>query len=262
MFTIFTATPIRKRHLLAATILVSIGHGGAAFAQETGATDSADATNEAAQPTQGAAEGEQTGGDSPAATGSEPQAGAPVMSKPGDDDTMPDAGSYSFDPAHSQIMFSYDHMGFSTSRGFVNGLEGTITLDPADLGAATVEASFPLDALRTVSPELDTHLMGPDFFDVSGDTPIVTFVSTGVEVEDDDEEARVTGDLTLNGVTRQVTLDVEFNGAGLDPITQQPTIGFSAEGEIDRSDYGLSAFVPAVDDEIELEISVEAKADG
>ncbi|WBU64155.1 YceI family protein [Paracoccus aerodenitrificans] len=190
------------------------------------------------------------------------EAGAPVMSKPGDDRNIPDAGTYVFDPGHSQIMFSYDHMGFSVSRGFVNGVEGTITLDPEDLASSTVEASFPLSSLRTVAADLDEHLMGEDFFNVTGEPPLVTFTSTSVELEDDNEEARVTGDLTLNGVTKPVTLNVEFNGAGLDPMTQAPTVGFSIEGEIRRSEFNLGAFVPAVDDEVELQISVEAKKEG
>ena len=183
------------------------------------------------------------------------------MAKPGSDAAMPDAGTYTFDPAHSQAMFSYDHMGFSTSRGFVNGIAGTITLDPADPSKSSVEASFPLSALRTVDAELDEHLMGPDFFNVTGDMPIVTFKSTSV-VADGDDEARVTGDLTLNGITKPVVLEVEFDGAGLDPMTQAETVGFSAETQIRRSDFNLNAFVPAVSDEVEIEINVEAKKDG
>lgn len=190
-----------------------------------------------------------------------PAAASGPAAPPGSDQTMPTAGTYAFDPAHSQIVFDYNHMGFSTSHGFVNGVAGTITLDPANIGAATVEASFPLSALRTIDAQLDKHIMGPDFFNITGEPPVVTFKSTSVEADGDDE-ARVTGDLTLNGVTKPVVLEVEFRGAGLDPMTQAETVGFSAEAEIRRSDFNLSAFVPAVSDEIELEINVEAKKDG
>lgn len=201
--------------------------------------------------------------DAPAADAAPATIAAPAapMPKPGSEATMPEAGTYTFDPTHSQVIFSYDHMGFSTSRGFVNGLEGTITLDPADPSKSTVEASFPLSALRTVDATLDEHMMGPDFFNVTGDAPLVTFKSTSVEVEEGDE-ARVTGDLTLNGVTKPVVLEVEFNGAGPDPMTQAATIGFSIETELKRSDFNLGAFAPAVDDEVEIDISVEAKKQG
>lgn len=185
----------------------------------------------------------------------------PVVTKPGDDRVMPAAGSYVFDPAHSQIVFSYDHMGFSTSHGFVNGVEGRIELDPANLAAATVEASFPLSALHTIDAALDEHLRSADFFNLTDEDPVITFKSTSVQL-DDDNEALVTGDLTLNGVTKPVTLEVEFEGAGLDPMTQIPTIGFTAEADLKRSDFNLDAFAPAVSDEVELEISVEAKKDG
>ena len=201
--------------------------------------------------------------EAPAITAESPAAApaAAPAARPGSDRTIPAAGTYSFDPAHSQIVFGYNHMGFSTSHGFVNGVEGRITLDPANIAAATVEASFPLSALRTIDAGLDKHIMGPDFFNVTGDMPIVTFKSTSV-VADGDDEARVTGDLTLNGITKPVVLEVEFDGAGLDPMTQAETVGFSAETQIRRSDFNLNAFVPAVSDEVEIEINVEAKKDG
>ena len=198
--------------------------------------------------------------EAPVASGSIAQPPLPLP-KAASEGTMPDAGTYAFDPAHSQAMFSYDHMGFSTSRGFVNGIEGTITLDPADPSKSSVEASFPVTALRSVDAVLDKHLMGPNFFHVTGAPPLVTFKSTSVE-PDGDDEARVTGDLTLNGITKPVVLEVEFNGAGLDPITQAPTIGFSIETDLKRSDFNLGGFAPGVDDEIEIDIDVEAKKQG
>lgn len=215
---------------------------------------------------QDAATAETPAADAPAAAA--PAEAAPAtapaapMAPPGDDRVKPSAGSYTFDPQHSQIVFDYNHMGFSTSHGFVNGVEGKITLDPANPGGSTVEASFPLSSLHTIDAELDKHIMGPDFFNVTGDPPVVTFKSTSVEVDDDDDEARITGDLTLNGVTKPVVLEVEFEGAGLDPMTQVETVGFSAEAKIRRSDFNLGAFAPAVEDEVEIEINVEAKKDG
>ncbi|WP_081962684.1 YceI family protein [Paracoccus sanguinis] len=167
------------------------------------------------------------------------------------------SGTYVFDPEHSQIVFSYNHLGLSTSRGVINGVTGTVTLDEADPTKSKVEASFPLSAIRTVAPALDAHLLSDDFF--KGQTPDtrVTFVSTEV-VRGDDDEAKVTGDLTLNGVTRPVTLEVEITEAGAHPMTGKPVAGFDIEGKINRSDFGLGAFVPAVSDEISFDIAVEA----
>ena len=79
-----------------------------------------------------------------------------------------------------------------------------------------------------------------------------------MELDDDGDEARVTGDLTLNGVTKEVVLDVELNKAGNHPMGNVPTVGFSAETKLNRSDFNLGAFAPAISDEVEIEISVEA----
>lgn len=166
-------------------------------------------------------------------------------------------GTYTFDPEHSQIVFSYDHMGFSKSHGFVNGVTGSVTLDKADPSKSTVEASFPLGSLRTIAASLDTHIMGDDFFKGAAADTAVTFKSTSVKIEGDDE-AKVTGDLTLNGVTKPVTLDVELKKAGAHPMTGKPAVGFDIETRIKRSDFNLGAFAPAVSDEVEIDIAVEA----
>lgn len=166
-------------------------------------------------------------------------------------------GTYTFDPEHSQIVFSYDHTGFSTSHGFVNGVTGSVTLDKADPSKSTVEASFPLGSLRTIAASLDTHIMGDDFFKGAAADTAVTFKSTSVKIEGDDE-AKVTGDLTLNGVTKPVTLDVELKKAGAHPMTGKPAVGFDIETRIKRSDFNLGAFAPAVSDEVEIDIAVEA----
>ena len=166
--------------------------------------------------------------------------------------------TYQFDPDHSQVVFEYTHMGFSTSTGIINGLTGTLVLDQENPAASTVEATIPLSGLRSVSEVLDGHLFGPDFFNTDKAAAVATFKSTKVE-PNGDKEAKVTGDLTLNGVTKPVVLEVEFNGAGLDPLTQAPTIGFSIETELKRSDFNLGAFAPMVDDEVEIDIDIEAK---
>ena len=244
MFKPFDKTMFGAASLLALVIAPPLAAQDAAAPAEAPA---AEAPAGDAGPAEAAAEAPATDAAAPPAT----------MLKPGSSATIPDAGTYAFDPAHSQAVFSYDHLGFSTSHGFVNGIEGTITLDPADPSKSSVEASFPLSSLRTIAADLDKHVMGADFFNVTGDAPLVTFKSTSVEATDDDE-ARVTGDLTMNGITKPVVLEVEFNGAGANPMTQAPTVGFSIETELKRSDFNLGAMAPAVDDELEIDIEVEA----
>ena len=74
------------------------------------------------------------------------------------------SGTYTFDPSHSQVVFNYDHLGFSTSHGFVNGVSGAVTLDQANPAGSSVEAQFPLSSIVTIAPALDEHLMKPEFF--------------------------------------------------------------------------------------------------
>lgn len=165
------------------------------------------------------------------------------------------SGTYRFDPKHAQALFSWQHMGFSTSFGTVNGIEGQVTLDPEDPAQSSVSARFPVSAIRTVASELDSHLIGGDFFDPAEDT--VTFKSTTVETTGDNS-AKVTGDLTLNGQSRPVVLDVVLNQAGMNPVEQIPAVGFTAKTTILRSEFGLGAFAPAVSDEVQIELNIEA----
>ncbi|UXU73742.1 MULTISPECIES: YceI family protein [unclassified Paracoccus (in: a-proteobacteria)] len=165
--------------------------------------------------------------------------------------------TYEFDPDHSQAVFRYNHMGFSTSTGFVAGITGRLVIDPEAPENATVEATIPLSGLRTLSPELDKHLFGPDFFDTDPAQAVAEFRSTRVE-PDGGDEARVTGELTLNGVTRTVVLEVDLNKRGPHPMTKKEAIGFDAEARIRRTEFNLGKFAPAVGDEIEIDISVEA----
>ena len=165
--------------------------------------------------------------------------------------------TYQFDPDHSQVVFEYTHMGFSTSTGIINGVTGTLVLDAENPAASTVEATIPMAGLRTVAEALDGHLFGPDFFNTDKAAAVATFKSTKVEPEGD-KEAKVTGDLILNGVTKQVVLDVDLNQIAAHPMTGKEAAGFDAETEIKRSEFNLGQFAPAVEDEVEISISIEA----
>lgn len=168
------------------------------------------------------------------------------------------SGTYGFDPDHSAITFEYNHMGFSTSPGLIRGVVGAIVLDVENPDNSSVEASFPISQILTVAADLDKHMLGEDMFNSADGSQMVTFKSTKVQVDDDKDEAKVTGDLTLNGVTKSVVLDVDLEKAGVHPMTNKPTLGFEAETEILRSDFNLGLFAPAVSDKVKIEMAIEA----
>lgn len=171
---------------------------------------------------------------------------------------------YALDPGHSQILFSWDHLGFSETTGMFSGFEGEILFDEEAPEASSVRVEFPVSSMFTGWEQRDDHFMSADFFNAvaeaspEGDSPnMVTFESTGIEVTGDNT-ALITGDLTLNGVTKEVVLDTTLNNQGLHPIEQRPWLGLDATTTVLRSDFGVGAFAPAVSDEVRIEISVEA----
>lgn len=174
--------------------------------------------------------------------------------------SMPVSGTYEFDPEHSSISFSYQHNnGIAESYGLVREIQGSIVLDTENLSNSSVEASFPLSNLMTVAPALDEHLRSDDFFSSPDGSSMISFTSTEV-IPDGDHEADVKGDLTINGITRPVTLEAEFNSYGEGVPTGRMTVGFDGETTIKRTDFDLGMFAPVVADEVEVKISVEAMA--
>jgi polyisoprenoid-binding protein YceI len=143
-------------------------------------------------------------------------------------------------------------MGFSRLYGMVGAMSGTLNLDPTRPSAAELHVDIQLSGLRVTSAELATHLQTADFFDVAK-FPNARFVSRTIAPRG--EEATITGDLTLRGVTRPIVLNARFYGAGTDPITQAQIVGFSAKAQIKRSDYGLGVGAPLVSDMVDLEIT-------
>jgi polyisoprenoid-binding protein YceI len=161
-------------------------------------------------------------------------------------------GSYKVDGGHTQVVFAWDHMGFTNNAGTIAEPTGTLMLDKANPAKSKVEVTFQIANLRTGVAKLDEHLMKPDFFDVAK-FPTATFVSTSVKPEGA-TGAEITGNLTLHGVTKPVTLDAEFYGVGPSPMSKKENIGFVATGTIKRSDFGMGAFVPLVGDAIALKV--------
>lgn len=163
---------------------------------------------------------------------------------------------YVLDPGHSQVLFSYDHLGYSTTWGMFGGFEGEIMFDQEDPAASSVSVSIPVRSMLTGWEKRFQHLMSPDFFNAQeGD--LVTFASTGIEVTGENT-ALITGDLTINDITQSVVLDSVLNQAGVHPQANKPWAGFDASTTILRSDFGLGLFAPFIGDEVTINISIEA----
>jgi len=178
---------------------------------------------------------------------------------------QPPAGVYAMDKAHSSVTFRVSHMGFSRYTARFANIDAKLTFDPAHPAAMAVQARIdPLSlALNSPPPGFHQQLMGKDFFDAAR-FPAITFKSTRVELTGANS-AKVTGDFTLHGVTRPVTLDVTYNG-GYPPMAMDPSgarVGFSAHGVIKRSAFGMGYGVPApgsnmgVGDDVEVMIETE-----
>lgn len=163
---------------------------------------------------------------------------------------------YVLDASHSQILFSYNHLGYSTTWGMFSGFEGEIMFDQENPANSTVSVSMPVMSMLTGWEERFAHFMSPDFFGATEDE-MVTFTSTGIEVTGD-TTALITGDLTLNGVTKSVVLDAKLNQVGEHPMANKPWAGFDATTTLLRSDYNVGAFAPFVGDEVTIQISIEA----
>ncbi len=167
-----------------------------------------------------------------------------------------EAEKYTVDASHAQIVFSYDHLGFSTGYGMFSGYEGEILFDQANPAASSVNVSFPVRSMMTGWEARFEHFMSADFFDAAEDE-MVTFTSTGIEVTGE-TTAKITGDLTLNDVTKPVVLDAVLNQVGDHPMENKPWAGFSATTTLLRSDFNLGAFAPFISDEVNVQISLEA----
>ncbi len=170
------------------------------------------------------------------------------------------AGTYAADPAHTLVAWEVDHFGFNDYFGLFGDAQGTLTIDPADPAAATVDVSLPITSLAVVSEGLRDHMLRPgkdgakpDFF--GAEPGMARFRSTEVDVGRDGVSAMIRGDLTMNGTTQPVTIDTRFTGAGANPMSDARTIGFEGTTTISRSAFGIDYAVPMVSDEVELTIS-------
>ncbi|MGA9342482.1 MAG: YceI family protein [Rhodanobacteraceae bacterium] len=169
------------------------------------------------------------------------------------------AETYTLDSNHTQTLFTWNHFGFSNPTGNFNTVNGTLVFDAEDPAKSSVEVTIPVASIDTHVPALDEHLKQADFFDAAK-YPTITFKSTAVERAAKPDTFKVTGDLTIHGVTKPATLLATLNKRGEHAMRKAPAIGFDATTTLKRSDFGMGAYVPAVSDEIRVHITTEAIA--
>ncbi len=182
-----------------------------------------------------------------------------ITTTPNTGTELPAPGVWKIDPGHAEIAFVGRHFGITRIRGRFTEIAGTVTIAP-DISDSTVEVEIGMASVSSGDQARDDHLRSPDFFDVDVH-PTATFEARLIEA-DDGGRGRLTGDLTIVGVTRPVSLDVEYLGQATDPWDNQRAM-FSASGTIDRTDWGLTWNIVLdaggllVSKEIRLEVDVE-----
>jgi polyisoprenoid-binding protein YceI len=173
---------------------------------------------------------------------------------------VPAVEKYAIDSSHSGVVFGWNHFGFSNPSARFDKIEGSVLLDKADLTRSSVSVTLPLEGLDTGVAKLDEELKGQDFLDTAK-YPTITFTSTKVE-KSGENGLKITGNLTVHGVTKPVTLDAKVNKIGIFEIPgvmKAPAAGFDATTVIKRSDFGVTKYVPAVSDDIPVHITLDAK---
>lgn len=168
--------------------------------------------------------------------------------------------TWQIDPAHSAAQFSVRHLGISTVRGGFEKTSGTVAYDPADLSKTAIDATIDTASVNTRIQMRDNDLKGPNFFDVTK-FPTITFKSKKVEFAGQGK-LRVTGDLTMHGVTKEAVLDVDGPSAPITDPYGNSRMGASASTKINRRDFGVNGAATAVGDEIEIVLDIEMTRPG
>ncbi len=165
------------------------------------------------------------------------------------------AGDYSVEKSHASITFKVLHMGLAYYTMRFNDFDAKITLDPKKPEASKLNVTIKPASLDSNDPKMTAHTDNKDFFEVAK-YPTITFVSTSIE-KTSDTTGKVTGNLTLHGVTKPVTLDARFNGGGSHPFFKKHALGFSATTTIKRSEFGMGYGIPMVEDNVYVLIESE-----
>lgn len=164
-------------------------------------------------------------------------------------------GKYVPDETHAYLSFSYSHLGLSNPQLFFKEFDAELDLDGNNMSNSSVSITIDAASIDSSVPALDDDLKSASFFDVAN-YPEITFQSTGF-VQATEDSGRLTGDLSVRGVTKPVTLDVKINSAAMNRMTRKEMIGVSVTGTINRSDFGMDAYSAAIGDELSLDIQVE-----
>ncbi|TDX01252.1 YceI family protein [Dinghuibacter silviterrae] len=167
------------------------------------------------------------------------------------------AQTWTLDKMHSQLNFGVTHMGINTVEGGFRSFDATITSSKDDLSDAVVELKADVGSINTGVDPRDNHLKSPDFFDAAT-FPTFTFKSTSF-TKTGDKTYQVTGNLTLHGVTKPVTLNVTFNGTATNPMNKKTSAGFHISGVINRADFGIGTKFP--DNMLSNDVNLDANTE-
>jgi len=164
--------------------------------------------------------------------------------------------TYTFDVVHSRVAFYVNHLGFSNSLGQFKVGDGAFEFDADDWSKSTVGVAIPVSSLELGDAKWNTHISSPDFLDAA-QYPQIRFKSSRLE-KTDATHGKLYGELTIHGVTRPAVLDLRVNRIGEHPMRRAQAAGFTATTTVRRSEFGVAAYVPAVADEVEVRIEIEA----
>jgi len=164
------------------------------------------------------------------------------------------AADFSIDPVHSTVIFKVHHLGAANVYGRFDEVSGSFSFDPASPASAAFDVSVKAESVDTNAEKRDQHIAGPDFLD-SKQFPVIRLKSKGVK-KTGDKSYQVAGDLELRGVTKPVTIDVEYTGTSTDP-RGTTRAGFEAKFTINRMDYGVSFMPDGLGTDVALIVSIE-----
>jgi polyisoprenoid-binding protein YceI len=164
-------------------------------------------------------------------------------------------GNYQLDKTHTSVLFKVNHMGLSTFVGRFNKVDASLEFDPHNISSAKLTATIDINSIDVNNPELSETLLGSSWFDAKR-FPQAVFTTTSVSAVDANS-AVFRGELHLHGVTAPIELALRFNGGANNMLTGYYTLGFSATTSFKRSTFGVDYLIPAVGDEISVEVFAE-----